>query len=284
MTNHCEASRDPNPMGIGLPFEGSTGRTISGQGLRAALARRYARWHYFSTIERAVPRGALILEFGSGGGDAWLAQAYNVVGLELAMASARASKQTYGSAINADAGAIPLRDGSVDAAVSSFVLEHFDEELARAVFAELRRVLKPGGIFISLCDLESDHPMLSHARSVSPEGYREAFIEVPGHHGLRREGAWRALLAEAGFDIRSWQLRSRFPVLDHCPWCQLDASCHFPRGLRRLGRAAYRISQIRHVGPLWGLVSTVADDLLGPLLPRSWAYRLLFVAHIPTHT
>lgn len=271
-------------MGIGLPFDASTGRTISGTGLRAALARHYARWHYFSTIERAVPRDAVMLEFGSGGGDAWLARTYTVVGLELALGSARASKQTYGRAINADARAIPLRDASVDAAVSSFVLEHFDEDLARAAFAELRRVLKPGGIFISLCDLESDHPMLSHARSVSPDGYREAFVEVPGHHGLRRESAWRALLTEAGFNIQSWQLRSRFPVLDHCPWCQLDASASFPRRLRRFGRMAYRISQIRHMGPLWGLLSTVADDILGPVLPRSWAYRLLFTAHTPTDT
>jgi SAM-dependent methyltransferase len=264
-------------MGIGLPFEGTSGRIINGTGALARLARRYARWHYFATIERHVPEGARVLEFGSGGGDAWLATRYRTVGLELAFDSAAASRRSYGDAINADVRFIPLRDRSVDAVTSSFVLEHLDDETAARSFADIHRVLKKGGVFVSLCDLESDHPFLKFVRDRWPEGYHEAYREVPGHTGLRSAAAWRAIIDKAGFDIVRWNLVSRFPVLDHCPWCQLSASDRFPKRVRGIGQAAFAISRIPFFGRMWATTVTVADAMTRPLFPERWAYRLLFV-------
>ena len=265
-------------MGIGLPFEGRSGRIISGSGWLARLARRYARWQYFSVIERHVRPGARVLEFGSGGGDAWLGTRYTAIGLELAFRSAAESARTYGRAINADIRTIPLRDGSVDAVVSSFVLEHLDDRTAERGFAEIHRVLSPGGVFISLCDLESDHPMLCFVRRRWSAGYEEAYREVPGHIGLRRMDDWKRLLVRSGFRIDEWSPISRLPVLDHGPWCQLAASDCFPPGIRRIGSVAYALSTRGRTAMIWGLVVAAADEFLRPLMPERWAYRLSFVA------
>jgi hypothetical protein len=165
----------------------------------------------------------------------------------------------------------------LDAAVSSFVLEHLGDHAATTSLAELNRVLKPGGILISLCDLECDHPFLGWLRRSYPKGYREAFIETPGHVGLRRQEEWARLLDRSGFGIVRWTLESRNPLLDHCPWCQLAAGGEFPSAVRFIGRIAYRISKYPPAAIAWGLSATLLDDLSRPFLPRSWAYRLLFV-------
>lgn len=265
-------------MGIGKPFEGTSGRLMSGKGWMACVARRLARMHYFSTIERYVARGCTVLDFGSGGGDHWLASNYRVTGLELAMGSAKASFRTYRRSLNADVRCIPVTSSAFDASVSSFVLEHLPMDTASAALSELHRSLKPGGVLISLCDLECDHPLLAWIRRTYPEGYREAFVENPGHLGLRSESAWRELLKNAGFRIDVWLLQSRLPILDHGPICQLAASSNFPAAIQMVGRMAFRFSRLPMVAPAWGVTVTFLDDLFRTVLPRAWAYRLLFVA------
>jgi SAM-dependent methyltransferase len=56
--------------------------------------------------------------------------------------------------LQADAGALPLRDGSVDLACSAFGGLPFVAD-ARAVLAEVARVLRPGGRFVA----SVNHPM-----------------------------------------------------------------------------------------------------------------------------
>ncbi|MCA9285666.1 MAG: class I SAM-dependent methyltransferase [Phycisphaerales bacterium] len=55
-------------------------------------------------------------------------------------------------ALRADAGALPLRDGSVDAAMSVLSLHHWDEDQRRGVL-EMRRVAR-GPVVILTCDAE----------------------------------------------------------------------------------------------------------------------------------
>lgn len=265
-------------MGIGQPFEGSSGRFIAGTSVLAWLARRFARLHFFAEIERYVPKGATVLDFGSGGGDYWLGANYSVIGLELSKNSAKASSQVYRAGLNGDVSRIPARSNSIDSAVSSFVLEHLSDDATKTSLYELNRVLKPGGLLISLCDLDCDHPLLYWMRRLYPAGYREAYIDTPGHVGLRREDEWSRLLSDCGFEIVRWTLESRNPILDHCPWCQLAAGVGFPPTVRFIGRVAYRLSRIRMVALVWSVAAMVLDDISRPFLPRSWAYRLLFVA------
>jgi ubiquinone/menaquinone biosynthesis C-methylase UbiE len=45
---------------------------------------------------------------------------------------------------------LPFADGRFDVVLSTFVLHHLPEDLKRAGFREIRRVLKPGGRFVAL--------------------------------------------------------------------------------------------------------------------------------------
>lgn len=93
---------------------------------------------------------------------------------------------------------IPFADGSVDAVYHSHLLEHLDRDVVPAFLAEVRRVLKPGGIHrIVVPDLERDARAYlasldaAAAGSVSPAAHEEA-VRVLIEQMVRREAYWTA--------------------------------------------------------------------------------------------
>jgi ubiquinone/menaquinone biosynthesis C-methylase UbiE len=98
-------------------------------------------------------RSGTLLDLGSGPGQLALdiadrASELRVVGVDLSAEMVRLARMhARGTAnaefLRADAGALPLAGGSVDFIVSTGALHHFAEPAQ--VFAECRRVLKPGG-------------------------------------------------------------------------------------------------------------------------------------------
>jgi SAM-dependent methyltransferase len=105
-------------------------------------------------VEESAPS---VLEIGSGPGELALAIAQRlpraeVLGVDLADAMvARAAERGREAAVQlrvqfrlADAANLPLADRSFDIAVSTLSLHHWADP--RAVFAELGRVLRPGGV------------------------------------------------------------------------------------------------------------------------------------------
>jgi SAM-dependent methyltransferase len=121
-------------------------------------------------------RGRRVLEVGCGAASCgrWLTRAgAYVVGLDLSagmLRHARAADRRTGTAVpvvQADAGAIPLRDASVDAAFSAFGAVPFVAD-AGAVMREVARVLRPGAPWV----FAVNHPM------------RWMFPDDPGPDGL----------------------------------------------------------------------------------------------------
>jgi SAM-dependent methyltransferase len=116
--------------------------------------------------------GRTVLEVGAGGaqGSRWLAsQGARVVALDLSHAMLR---QALGSRppvalVQGDAGRLPLADGCVDLACSAYGALPFVAD-AGAVFAEVARVLRPGGRWV----FSVTHPV------------RWAFPDAPGREGL----------------------------------------------------------------------------------------------------
>ncbi|MEW6512241.1 MAG: class I SAM-dependent methyltransferase [Bacteroidota bacterium] len=103
-------------------------------------------------FRRHLPRQGRILEAGSGRGR-WVFYlrrlGYDVVGLELAKREIEAAKSfdpdapiLYGNVLKTD-----FVTSSFDAVISLGVVEHFQEG-PQGAFAEVRRILKPGGIFL----------------------------------------------------------------------------------------------------------------------------------------
>lgn len=86
---------------------------------------------------------------------------------------------------------IPFADGSFDAAVSSYVIDHLNRQGVQQSLAEIARVLRPDGQFLLMV--------------INTDGWvRFAYPLIHAHmyYGSGRQGErWRAALTSAGFDI-----------------------------------------------------------------------------------
>jgi demethylmenaquinone methyltransferase/2-methoxy-6-polyprenyl-1,4-benzoquinol methylase/phosphoethanolamine N-methyltransferase len=83
---------------------------------------------------------------------------------------------------------LPFSDGHFDLVLSSLMLHHLPADVKRAGFAEVHRVLKPGGRFLAVDLAESG-------------GFFEHVIQLLGlHHTEGRFGEAPAMLREAGFE------------------------------------------------------------------------------------
>ncbi|MBI3185573.1 MAG: class I SAM-dependent methyltransferase [Myxococcales bacterium] len=150
-----------------------------------------------AAIDRArVTRGQRVLDLGCGPADgtALLAQegavAFGLDYSEGMLERARREPLVRGLLVRGDAGKLPFRAGSFEKVVCTNSFHHYPDH--RAALAEIRRVLKPGGLLV-LLDPRRDNPFGLAVDVVE----RRVFGLVEVHtHSL---GDWRRLLAEAGF-------------------------------------------------------------------------------------
>jgi len=84
--------------------------------------------------------------------------------------------------------AIPFPDATFDLVTSSLMLHHLPDDLKRKGFAEIRRVLKPGGRFLAMDFAAHSHSFLGHLLSVFGHSRGENMVDK-----------LTPMLAEAGF-------------------------------------------------------------------------------------
>lgn len=116
-------------------------------GERAAIADELTPW-------REVGQRRF-LDFGCGTGEfAASFPQHQYVGVDLSAGYVRYAAQVSANQFGVMNGrALAFADGAFDAALVVGVVHHLDDELARATFAELYRVLKPGGEMLVLEDI-----------------------------------------------------------------------------------------------------------------------------------
>jgi SAM-dependent methyltransferase len=146
-----------------------------------------------AALEELIPTGSgLALDLGCGTGlhaDVVRRRGYTVVGADVSADQLRLARSRL-SVVRADGGALPLRDGVAQLAVS--VLTHTDVEDYGAVVAEAVRVLAPGGCFVHV----GVHPCF-----VSPAAERLA-DGVRIYTGYRAAG-WQERTPYTGNAVRS---------------------------------------------------------------------------------
>ena len=142
-----------------------------------AFLRRTAERHAAFLLPSLHP-GARVLDVGCGPGAITrglaerVAPGGEVVGIDRAAAFVEAARAAHESVAGlrfeeADAAALPFDDGTFDVAFAHAVLQHV--ESPEAVVAELRRVVRPGGV-VGLADADLDGYLLHPV----PEGLAAA--------------------------------------------------------------------------------------------------------------
>jgi malonyl-CoA O-methyltransferase len=153
--------------------------------------------------QKGSPSRVLDLGCGTGYFCSQLAQRFpaaQLVGLDLAEAMVRfARERTRAAAVNGDAEQLPLQTSVVDVVFSSLVIQWCDD-LPR-LFAELQRVLKPGGrLAFSTLGPATLHELKAAWRAVDNDVHVNEFQPAQ----VVERALWLA-----GFQIEQWQVEQR---------------------------------------------------------------------------
>jgi len=161
----------------------------------------------------ALPRGARVLDVGCGIGGAarcfagergWRIDGVDLTDEYVRVATALSRRVGMGDAVSfrqASAAALPFADATFDGAYMLHVgMNIFDK---KGVFSEVRRVLKPGGVF-AIYDVmrESDGAFV----------YPVPWSSEPATNAIATAATYRDLLAGAGFTIATERNRRDFAI------------------------------------------------------------------------
>jgi len=146
---------------------------------------RFARtmWVYDN-----VRANSTVLDLGCGAGMLALLKRKKVTltGVDLsAECSLAARRNGYDATFSAKLSRLPFPDTSFDYVVSLDVLGHVGFEEKDQVLAEIKRVLRPGGVTMHGIEC-TDRATQKHYDEMTPDELRR-FIEVDGHVGLEEE-------------------------------------------------------------------------------------------------
>jgi SAM-dependent methyltransferase len=128
-------------------------------------------------LRQAGARTILELGCGTGNDAARLADAgYSVTAVDLSSEAVGRARARYGSVarfVIADmTQQLPFPGGSFDAVMSNVAMHMFPDAVTRAVFAEVRRVVRPGGLFLFHVNALEDRPLRARslpARELEPD-------------------------------------------------------------------------------------------------------------------
>lgn len=148
-----------------------------------------------------------VLELGCGAGMLALLKRKGVTltGVDLSSECAIAARRNgYDATFSSRLSSLPFAEASFDYVVSLDVLGHIEMEEKDAVLAEVKRVLRPGGVTLHGIEC-TDHSAQKNYDEMSAEELRR-FIEVDGHVGLEEEQE-HALRFQKFFSHVSWEPR-----------------------------------------------------------------------------
>ena len=220
--------------------------------------------------------GGTLLELGCAGGIDFLAQRYNMIGLDLSRTSL-AGMGDYNLKLQASADRIPLPDNSIDGVISSYFWEHMPAPVKDSILTDLSRILRPGGKLVFLYDIETENGLISKARSAGRDQYVRDFIDHDGHLGYETADQNDRRFQEHGFKVlrqigmeRTWlQSASAYSKL-----------AKFPGLASTVGKIGQRLSSGR-LGYLANVFSVrTVDVTLGRLWPINNSRILMTVAQL----
>jgi SAM-dependent methyltransferase len=238
---------------------------------------RFARtmWVYDN-----VRRNSTLLDLGCGAGMLALLKRKGVTltGVDLSDECVVAARRNgYDETILAELHALPFADASFDYVASLDVIGHIPQEQKDAVFAEIKRVLRPGGVTLHGIEC-TDRAGRRGYGEMSPEELRR-FIAIDGHVGLEEEdehGArFRRFFAHVAWEPRYALCLSSDEFQKQADRYGLPFEEDFVEYLRGLSFEERRAFDMA-MGYVFGKISD-----LNVRLPRAGLYTLLKASDAP---
>jgi cyclopropane fatty-acyl-phospholipid synthase-like methyltransferase len=238
---------------------------------------RFARtmWIYDN-----VRRNSTLLDLGCGAGMLALLKRKGVVltGVDLSDECVVAARRNgYDETILAELHALPFADASFDYVVSLDVIGHIPQEQKDAVFVEIKRVLRPGGVTLHGIEC-TDRAGRRQYSEMSPEELRR-FIAIDGHVGLEEEdehaARFRRFFAHVAWEPRYALCLSSDEFQKQADRYGLPFEEDFVEYLRGLSFEQRRAFDMA-MGYVFGKISD-----LNVRLPRAGLYTLLKASDAP---
>jgi SAM-dependent methyltransferase len=147
-------------------------------------------------------RGAVVLDLGCASGRETVelhAAGLRVIGLDLSAAFLRIAQARYPAVgfLLGDALHLPLASQALDGVWAMASLLHLAPHEAEPALAEVRRVLRPEGVFYSSMQIGTTVGMV-------PPQAGEA-VQADRYYTFYEPAVWRACLEQAGFEVTSFE-------------------------------------------------------------------------------
>ena len=206
-------------------WENAFGDAIAQQGYNTAPVEALVRSiAYYLRSHAADPRTLHFLEMGCGAGPnlVWLAKkgitvsgvdiAPTVVALARRILEGEGCARRIGRILESSVTEVPFEDESFDGVIEACVFQHLDKADRQKTFAEVKRLLKPGGLFVGY--------MLDRGHTVYQQKRAEEFKDDPGTLILK-DGSSNLHLTNIGLchfyaKEEFMELLSGFSVIDPC--------------------------------------------------------------------
>jgi SAM-dependent methyltransferase len=161
----------------------------SGIGTSGSSGRRATIWTgpvcgprpFLPELRAAGVRTILELGCGTGNDAARLAtEGYAVTAIDISGEAIEQAQARFGAAVTFSVAdmtrRLPYADGAFDAVMSNVAAHMFPDRVTRSLFAEIGRLVRPGGLFVFHVNSVDDRPLRArrlNARELEPDYVRE---------------------------------------------------------------------------------------------------------------
>jgi ubiquinone/menaquinone biosynthesis C-methylase UbiE len=126
---------------------------VAGEYARLEDGASWPRTRWLEKLLSTLPAGSSLLDLGCGSGDPadiLVAREHRVTGVDLSQEQIRRARRNVpsGSFLQADAASVQFPDGSFDAVVSFYALEHIPRAEHEALLTSIHRWLRAGGLLL----------------------------------------------------------------------------------------------------------------------------------------
>ncbi len=235
---------------------------------------------YYRKLRPAEGDQIKVLDLGCGGGNSELKinKYFYVCGIDLSLSSLLNARKIYDEVYKASTDKLPFPSNTFDCICSFDLIGHMPLNQKNAVFNEINRVLKPGGLSFHYIEVDSPRGYNNWAKRY-PELYKKYFIDQDGHFGLEYYKNTLNRFKKHDFSLIEYKVLAKFiiPTGTLSKWFNNEyKSKHL--GIRIITLFDFMVSYVYLINMIWGLLLKPFEIIFEPLIPDDYG-GLLFVSY-----